>query len=356
MNELEKMITDLDSIHGVSGDEEYVADYITGKMSSITDEQYTDSFGNRIFVKNGTHPSLKVMIAAHMDEIGYIVNYIDDKGFIDFLPVGIHDARLSINQAVNINTIKGTVNGVIGNKPSHVVSEAEASMAIPFDELFIDVGTSTREETEQLGVAIGDYLSIDRKGRFLNNGKVYSGKSIDNRSGCAVMIQTMRELHQTELSPTIYAVATVQEEIGIRGAGPAAYAIKPDVAIVVDVTFAGGTPNISDRSIPIQMGKGPAIKFFDWSLHTFNGNAVSKKMTNQLMEVAKRNGIPFQREVIVHGATDGAKISLAGEGILTGAISIPMRYMHSAIGCVNMSDLKNSVSLLKEYLLTLDKL
>jgi putative aminopeptidase FrvX len=350
MDRLSVYLEQLDGIHGVSGDEEMVAHYMIENLQPLTDEYYQDSLGNLIFIKRGTDPNYKLMLSAHMDEIGYIVRYIDANGFVYLLPVGIHDPRMVINQFLNINTSKGMVAGVTGSKPSHIVSPEEASKTIPIDQVYVDVGTSSRDETEELGVNVGDYVSFAGNGQFLNGGKIYAGKSIDNRAGCAVMLEVMREIQKLEVVPTVYAVATIQEEIGIRGAGPAAYGIEPDIALAIDVVFAGGTPGTPEQAMPIKMGGGPAIKFFDWSLKTFNGNAVPKKLTNHLMSVAKKHQIPFQRDVMVGGATDGAKISLAGKGVLTGGVSIPMRYMHTAVGCVQIDDMRQSVSLIKEFI------
>ena len=343
-------LQELDELHGVSGDEELVANYLAEHMQPITDEYFQDNLGNLIFIKKGTDPNFKVMLSAHMDEIGYVVRYIDEKGFVYIFPVGIHDPRMAINQFLSINTSKGIVTGVTGSKPSHMVSAEEASKTIPIEQIYIDVGTSSRLETEELGVSVGDYVSFARKGQFLNGGNVYAGKSIDNRAGCAVMLQVMKDLQHLEIVPTVYAVATVQEEIGIRGAGPAAFGIEPDLALAIDVVFAGGTPGTPEQALPITMGSGPAIKFFDWSLKTFNGNAVPKKLTNRLMSTAQKHKIPFQRDVMIAGATDGAKISLAGKGVLTGGVSIPMRYMHTAVGCVHMEDMKHTVSLIKDFI------
>lgn len=352
MDNVAELLVELDNIHGVSGDEELVANYISEKMTDYVDEHYEDSLGNQIYVRKGNNPDYSIMIAAHMDEIGYIINHIDNQGFISFLPVGIHDPRMSVNQVMEIKTANGIVKGVVGSKPSHLVPAEESMKTIPFDELFIDVGTSSKEETENLGVAIGDYITVSRKGQFINNGSVYTGKSIDNRSGCAVLIQLMKELHGKDISPTIYAVTTIQEEIGIRGSGPAAFGVQPDIALGLDVTFAGGTPGTNEKAMPIKLGEGPAIKYFDWSMKTFNGNAVPKKLTKKMVDVAEKESIPYQKEVNIGGATDASKMSLSGKGVLTGGISIPMRYMHSSIGTVLMKDIENSVSFLKAFVMT----
>lgn len=345
MSSLFENLMTLDSIHGVSGNEGLVAAYMKEKLLPITDDYYSDSLGNQVFIKKGTHPHLKLMLAAHMDEIGFIVHHIDEKGFVYIVPVGIHDNRMAINQVLAIQTEKGIVKGITGAKPAHTLSPEEIQKAIPIDQIHIDVGTFSREETEKLGIKVGDYVAFDRLGQCLN-GKVFTGKAVDNRAGCAVLIEVMSLLSKKFIEPTVYAVTTVQEEIGIRGAGPVAYSIQPDIALVIDVTLAGGTPGIEDKQLPIKLGEGPAIKFFDWSLNTFNGIAVPKELTKKFEEIAERENIPYQREVLLHAATDAAKISLSARGILTGGISIPSRYIHSATGCVHMNDLKNTVHLI----------
>lgn len=352
MQNVKNTLFELDQIHGVSGDEELVANYIKDKMLPYVDEHKEDALGNQIFIRNGNNPEYNIMIAAHMDEIGYIINHIDQDGFISFSPVGIQDPRLAINQVMKIKSHNCFVHGVVGSKPSHLVSAEEAGKTMPISELFIDVGTTSRKETEELGVAVGDYITIDREGKFINNDKVYIGKSVDNRSGCAVLIELMKELHGKDIDPTIYAVATIQEEIGIRGSGPAAFGIQPDIAIALDVTFAGGTPGATEKSMPIQLGLGPAIKYFDWSMHTFNGNAVPKKLTNKMVKIADQASIPYQKEIMIGGATDASKMSLTGKGILTGGVAIPIRYMHSSIETVHVRDLELTLDFMKAFVET----
>lgn len=348
-NEIRLLLQELDNLHGVSGNEENVANYMKNKIQNNVDNNFEDSLGNHVFKKQGTS-NYSIMIAAHMDEIGYIINHIDNKGFINFLPVGTHDPRMSINQVVNIQTHRGFVKGVIGNKPSHLVSYKESMQPVPFDELFIDVGTFSKKETENLGVSVGDYITISRSGDFLNNGKVYTGKSIDNRVSCAIIIQLIKELNNEKISPTLYAALTVQEEVGIRGAGPIAFKINPDIALGLDVTFAGGSPNVNKSMSPLEMGKGPAIKYFDFSPKTFNGNAVPKRLIKKMVDIAEKNSIPYQKDINIGAATDASKISLAGEGVLTGGIGIPIRYMHSSVETVLLDDINYTVDYLKSFI------
>jgi putative aminopeptidase FrvX len=183
------------------------------------------------------------------------------------------------------------------------VSKEEAQKAPPISEVYLDLGTASREETETLGVRVGDYVTFERLGRLLNDGRLFTGKAAADRAGVAVLIEVMRRLTDVEVEANVHAVATVQEEVGIRGAGPAAFRIKPDVALAIDVTLAGGTPSIEDRQLPVKLGEGPAIKFFDWAPGLgMIGNNVPKWLTSKLVAVAEERGIPYQREVLFNGA------------------------------------------------------
>ncbi|WP_274650610.1 M42 family metallopeptidase [Paenibacillus humicola] len=344
MATLRDSMIELDPIFGVVGDEEKVSAYVKEELAGMYDEYEADALGNQYFVQNGTNPRVKLMLAAHMDEIGFVVHHIDDKGFIYFIPVGGHDSRVVINQVLAINTSKGLVKGVTGSRPAHIVSAEEQKKGIPIQELHLDAGTSNKAETLELGVRVGDYITFERKGEYLNGGKVFTGKAVDNRAGCAVLIEVMKRLKTKAVAPTVYGVFTVQEEVGLRGAQPAGFRVQPDVALAIDVTLAGGTPGIQDRELPVEFGAGAAIKCYD------SGLAVPKKLTNRLVETAEKYAIPYQREVLAKGTTDGHAIALSGSGVLTGCISIPSRYIHSAIGCVHLDDLEHCVQLIVKFI------
>jgi putative aminopeptidase FrvX len=197
---------------------------------------------------------------------------------------------------------------------------------------------------------VGDYVTFERTGRALNDGRLFTGRAVDDRSGLAVMIEVMRGLKDREVEASVHAVATVQEEVGIRGAGPAAFRVKPDVALAIDVTLVGGTPGIEDRQLPIKLGGGPAIKLFDWAPALgMIGNNVPRRLTRRLIEVAEARGVSYQREVLFNAATDAWSMSLSGEGVATGTISLPSRYIHLAIGCVSSEDLAGDVDLISAF-------
>lgn len=350
-NSLARLLERLDNIYGVSGDETLVGKVLQEEMQGLYDEFYEDALGNHVFVRTGKNRGKKVMLCAHMDEIGFVVNYIEDNGMLRFVPVGFHDDRMAINQDMVIFTQNGTVRGITGCKPAHILTHEEQEKTIKIADLFVDIGTTSRKETEALGVCIGNYVCFNRKGYFLNNSKIYSGKSVDNRSGCAVLVEVMRRIKNMDIKPTVYAVGTVQEEVGMRGAGPAAHKIKPDLVLALDVTLAGGIPGIELRQCSIEMGKGPAIKFYDWDpIYGMVGNNVPKKLTDRLVAVAENSGTPYQRDVLMGGGTDGWSAALSGDGILSGVISIPSQYIHTAVGTVHLDDIENTVNLVIEYL------
>jgi putative aminopeptidase FrvX len=347
---LTPLLAELDSIPGVSGAEEEVAEFVMDELDGCYDQFQKDALGNHFFTKEGANPQLNLMLSAHMDEVGFVIHHVDEKGFAFVTPVGLHDDRTLANQVLTVHTEGGPVQGLTGGKPAHIVSKEEAQKAPPISEIYLDFGTTSHEETEELGVRVGDYVTFERPGRLLNGGRLFTGKAVDDRAGVAVLIEVMRRLRDKSVEANVHAVATVQEEVGIRGAGPAAFRVKPDVALAIDVTLAGGTPGIEDRQLPVKLGGGPAIKFFDWAPALgMIGNNVPKKLTSRLIAVAEERGIPYQREVLFNGATDGWAMSLSGEGVATGTISLPSRYIHSAIGCVCPEDLAGAVDLISAF-------
>ena len=338
----------LDAARGISGYEEEVAELMQAELTPLSDEQTSDPLGNHYFTRRGAEGAPVLMLCAHMDELGFLVQHIEEEGFLRLAPVGYHDDRMLTDQVLEVAGVKGPVFGVVGTKPAHVVTAEERAKAIPLHEMFVDLGTGSREESEELGVRVGDPVTFVRTGMPLNGTRVFTGKAVDDRAGCAVMIETMRRLSERDVPATVVAVASVQEEVGLRGAGPAAFRVKPDVAIALDVTLAGDTPATDFRQLPIRLGGGPAIKYFDWAPPAF-GSAVPRRLTQRMEEAAARAQVPFQREVLLGGATDAGSIALAGAGTLTGCVSIPSRHIHSAVGVVHLGDMEQCVDLLLAF-------
>jgi len=340
----------LDAARGISGYEEAVAELMHAELAPLSDEQTSDPLGNHYFTKRGAKGAPVLMLCAHMDEIGFLVQHIEDEGFVRLAGVGYHDDRMLTDQVLEVQGENGPVLGVVGTKPAHVVGEEERRKAIPLHEMFVDLGTASREETEALGVRVGDPITFVRTGTLLNGTRVFTGKAVDDRAGCAVMIEVMRRLSSRSATASVVGVAAVQEELGIRGAGPAGFRVQPDVALAIDVTLCGDVPGVDFGRAPIRLGGGPAVKYFDWAPEALIGNAVPRRLTDRLEQAAEGAGVTYQREVLMGGATDAWAISLSGRGVLSGCVSLPSRYIHSAVGCVHLDDLEGAVELILAFI------
>lgn len=349
--EIISLLADLDGVTGVSGFEGDVGNAITEHIKDYVDECKSDALGNRFFIKKGKNPSYKIMLSAHMDQIGFMVRDIDDDGFVYFLPVGMHDPRLLVNQVMTIHTKNGDIEGVVGAKPIHQ-NKGAVGGAVTISELKIDIGAASREEALAMGVCVGDIIVNSRGYRVLNK-KLFSGTAVDNRSGCAAMILAMKLLKDIKTDATVYCCASVQEEVGIRGAKVAAAAIKPDVALCVDVCFASTDNEIAPNNNRVFQGKGPAIQLYDWNPDTFLGNITSLCMKDALVNAAEKSETPYQFVAALYCGTDAAEMSLSNGGVLTGGIGIPNRYMHSALGTVHIDDVKGAAMLIAEYIKSL---
>jgi len=321
---------------GVAGREDEVRILMKDMLKNHVDEVKEDKMGNVIGVKNGKKNAPKVMLAAHMDEIGLLVKTISKEGFIQFTKIGGIDDRILLAQKVLVYTEKGPLHGIIGSKPPHIQKEEERKRILTYDELFIDIGAESQEEAKKMGVKIGDPVGFDIK--FARVGKnIVIGKAFDDRAGCAVMVEVMKLLEKTEC--TVYAVGTVQEEVGLRGATTAAFGIYPDVGIALDVTVAGDMPGVKEVEAPIKLRKGPSIEVADMGLITH------PKVLRLLIDAAEENKIPYQLETGLPGSTDAARIALTREGVPSGVISIPTRYIHSPASLLSLEDAEKAAKL-----------
>jgi putative aminopeptidase FrvX len=271
-----------------------------------------------------------------MDEVGLMIKNIKKKGFLQFTKIGGIDDRVILAQKVIVQTDKGLLPGVIGSKPVHIQKEEEKKKVIDSDKLFIDVGARDKEEVEKMGVQVGDVVSFDTKFTQIGNGVVL-GKAFDDRVGCTVMVETFRKLENIDCN--VYAVGTIQEEVGLRGATIAAFQIEPDIGIALDSTVAGDMPGIGEGDAPAKMGEGPVLTVADAGL------IAHPKVLRLLIDSAKENKIVYQLETGIRGATDAARIALSREGVPSGVISVAARYIHSPSGIVDISDIEKAVQL-----------
>jgi len=326
----------LSNANGVTGREGEVRELMKQYLKPYVDETREDRLGNLIAFKKGNKDAPTVMLAAHMDEVGLMIKNIKKKGFLQFAKVGGIDDRILLAQKVIVHTDKGPLTGVVGSKPPHIQTEEERKKVVDADRLFIDVGAKDKEEAEKMGVQVGDVVSFDTK--FVQIGEnVVLGKALDDRVGCAMMVETLRRLQKVDCN--VYAVGTIQEEVGLRGATIAAFQVAPDVCIVLETTVAGDMPGVEEGKAPAKMGEGPVVTVADAGL------IAHPKVLRLLIDSAKENKIPYQLETGIRGSTDAARISLSREGVPSGVISVATRYIHSPAAILNLDDAEKTVKL-----------
>ncbi len=333
---LNETLGSLSNACGVTGRESEVSELMIRLMTPYADQIVVDKLENVIAIKKGKSDAPKIMLAAHMDEVGLMVKTITKDGFLQFAKMGGIDDRILPAQKVTVFSRQGTFPGIIGSKPPHIQKEEERKKVTAFDELFIDIGAESKEDATALGVAVGDPVGFDIK--YVPLGRdVVTGKAFDNRAGCATMVEALKLMEKTDY--TICAVGTVQEEVGLRGAATAAFGVDPELAIALDVTIAGDVPGVREYDTSVKMGKGPSLTISDSGLITH------PKVLRWLLETAEEEKIPFQLETGLLGSTDAARISLTRQGIPCGNISIPTRYIHSPVGMLCLKDIENSAKL-----------
>ena len=337
MVSLSENLEKLSNACGVTGREEQVRKLLIRLMKPHVDEIMVDKLENVIALKKGKKGSPRIMIAAHMDEVGLMVKTITKEGFMQFAKMGGIDDRILPAQKVTVHTQKGPLQGIIGSKPPHIQKEDERKKVVTYDKLFIDVGAENLKDAKKMGVKVGDPVSFDIKYSKLGR-DVVTGKAFDDRVGCAIMIEAIKQLGSTDC--TIYAVGTVQEEVGLRGAATATFSVDPDVGIAVDVTVAGDVPGVREFDTSVKMGKGPVLTVADSGLITH------PKVLRLLQDSAEASKIACQLETGLPGSTDAARMSLTRQGVPSGTVSVATRYIHSPVGMLNLKDAENSAKLI----------
>jgi endoglucanase len=336
------LLKKLSEARGVSGYEAEVREIVAEEFGQYADEVRTDKLGNVIALKKGEgdEPRRRIMLAGHMDEIGLIITKLD-KGFLRFTSVGGLDVRTLLGQEVTVHG-REELPGIIGSRPPHVLPQAEREKIIPIDKLFIDVGME-QKELERL-VRVGDLVTMRREFTQLK-GDLVAGKAFDDRVAVAAILMCLEELVSMRHAWDVYAVATVQEEVGLRGAITSAYGLAPDAAIAVDATF-GNQPGVSEAET-VKMGKGPAIAF---------GPNVHPKLYEVLVEVATELEMPYQVEAVPgRSGTDAWAIQVTREGIPTALLLIPQRYMHTTVETVSLRDVERTGRLMAGFIQGLDE-
>ncbi len=328
-----EMIASIAQAFGPSGNEENVREVIEPMIRSYVDEVKVDTLGNLIAIKRakaGTESPKKIMLSAHMDEIGVLLTYIDAKGFLRFGAVGGVSPFYALGARVVFE------NGTVGTV--WYEEKIESMKDLKIDKMFIDIGARTREEAEE-SVQVGD-MAVFCGDTVVANGNIIS-KALDDRIACSILVALARILPEEGVGNDIYFVFSVQEEVGMRGAKTAAYGIMPDLALAVDVTATGDLPE--SRHMAVAVGDGPAIKIKD------NSVICHPEIVNRLRTCAEEKGIPIQYEVLTFGGTDAGSIHLTAGGIMTGAVSVPSRYIHSPSEMVSVDDVNSIIDLLDAF-------
>jgi len=333
---------------GIPSREERMRELVISEMKPLVDSLSIDAMGNVIGVKKGKAQKGKkkaaaprVMLAAHMDEIGFMVKFIDDKGFIRLQPVGGWDPRVMVAQRVYVHGFKGeSFLGALmpASKPIHMLTPEEMNKPPKIEEMYVDIGMSGERVKEQ--VEIGDMVTMARTCERM--GDLVVSKTLDNRVSVFAMIETLREVGDHACD--ILAVATTQEEVGLRGATTAAYTLNPDVAVALDITLANDFPGPSESEHVTKLGRGTAIKVMDSSL------ICHPKLVRHFRDVAEFHNIPYQLEVLPRGGTDAGGIQRVRDGIPAFTLSIPSRYVHSVNESAAVADIEATIKLLARYL------
>ena len=323
-----------------SGYETAVQEIVRQYAASFADEVKTDTHGNVIVVKNPDAP-LRVMLAGHSDQIGLIVTHVDSSGFIYTQSIGGWDTQVLLGQRMIIWADGGPVFGVIARKPTHLLSGSERGKAPEIKDLWIDIGAADQAEANKL-VRIGDSVTVELRYQAMRNQRAVS-PAMDDKTGVWVVMEALRRVDKSKLKCAVYAVSTVQEEVGLRGATTSAFGVDPQVGIAVDVTHATDCPTIDKRQNgDIRLGKGPVI---------CRGPNMNPKVVERLLQTAKEHEIPHQLDASGKGTgTDANALQLTRAGVATALVSIPNRYMHSPVEMVSLPDLDRAAELLARFL------
>lgn len=345
----QRLLKEITEASGVSGYEREVREIIRKHLSGITSIEM-DKLGSIICKKEGLSKSPKIMLAGHTDEIGFMVKFITDEGFIKFSPLGGWWDQVILSQRVLIKTSKGDILGIVGSKPPHILSDDERGKVVKRSDMFIDVGaTDGKEAKEEFGIRPGDPIIPISPFEVLKNGKNYLGKAWDDRVGCALFIDVIKQLAKEDHPNTVYGVGTVQEEVGLRGARTSAWAIQPDVGFALESSIAGDVPGVKKEESTDALGKGPSILVYDASM------IPNLKLRDLVINTAVEMEIPYQLSVMERGGTDAGAIHVTMQGVPSIVMGVPCRYIHSHAGIINRGDYDKTVKLLVGIIKKLDE-
>lgn len=335
----------LSEIDGVPGREEHARDLVRAEVQGLVDELREDALGNLIALKRGSAPDgerKRVMLSAHLDEIGFMVKFIDEAGYLRLQSLGGFDTRNLFARNVSVWTREGALPGILtpGGRPVHIASPEDRKKVPELKEFFVDLGLAAEEVKRR--VRVGDSVTLDQT--FREVGDLVTGKALDDRASAFVQIEALRALQSAAPRHDVYAVFSTQEEVGLRGALVAAYSVEPDLGVALDVTLAVDTPGVTPDEAVTRAGAGVGIKLFDGSMIS------TRFLVDEFVALAEKQSIPYQLEVLPLGGTDAGAIQRSRGGVPSITLSLPTRYIHTIVESVHKTDLQATLDLLVAYL------
>jgi putative aminopeptidase FrvX len=345
-----KLMKEMMEAFGPSGFEREINTLLKRWMEPYMDDVVTDKLGSIAFISKGTSEKPRILLAGHTDEVGFIISSVTKEGFLTFNPLGGWWDQVLLGQRVVIRGDKGDIEGVIASKPPHILSDEERRKVVEKKDMFIDIGATDDDEVEEEGIKVGDPAVPWSPFSLIQGGKIAMGKAFDDRIGAFIIVEAIRRIKEQRIPHDnfVYGAATVQEEIGLRGAQTITHVVCPDVAIILEVDIAGDVPGIKPQDALTKMGKGP-------SLLTYDGSMIpNQPLKNYVIDVAKQAQIPLQLSQLRGGGTDGGRVHIGRAGCPTVVIGIPTRHIHSHVGLLSLKDVENAVRLVIELIKRLD--
>lgn len=345
-----QFMKDLMEEFGPSGFERSVSALCRKFMEPHSDSIISDKIGSLTFVSAGSAERPRVLLAGHIDEVGFIISSITEEGYLTFNPLGGWWNQVLLGQRVTVRTNRGEIQGVIAAKPPHILPEEERKKVVELKDMFIDIGATSRGEAEATGVKIGDPAVPWSPFNLLQDGKVAMGKAFDDRIGAFILMEAIKRIKEQGIRHpnTIYGAVTVQEEVGLRGAQTISHVVDPDVALVLEVDIAGDVPGIKPQEASTKMGKGPGLVTFDRSM------IPNPSLKEFIIDVARQAQIPLQLSQMYGGGTDAGRIHLHKSGCPSAVITVPTRHIHSHVGLLSLKDTENAIRLIMELVKRLD--
>jgi putative aminopeptidase FrvX len=344
VSDLIRLFSSLSNAFGPPGGEKEVREILTRELEEYADDVKTDKLGNIFFHHHGKDGCPRVMLAAHMDEVAFMVTFTEKGGFLRFHTLGGITSNIMPGQMILLRGGKGDLRGIIGTKPPHITKEEERKKVVAIEDLFIDIGAESLEEAEAKGVEIGTTAVFDVRFTELGNGYL-RGKAFDDRAGCTVLAEVFKALKDSQCN--LVAVGTIQEEVGLRGARTAAWQADPDYAVALEGTFAADVPGSRPDKVSAKLRGGPVVTIADRTL------IAHPTVLKTLVKVGKEKAIPFQFKKVPSGGTDAGAIHLVKAGVPSGVVAVPCRYIHGPASVTHIDDLRNTIALVTEFVKTI---